>query len=557
MSTENPAFARRSDLDALRAVAMLLGIVLHASLSFFPAYWMVTDSRQNDTFGVVFSAIHGFRMPLFFVMSGYFSAMLLHKRGRGALVKHRFHRVFLPLWAGMFTVVPLTIGVSSLAMWSASRETADPVPADATVNIWTAANAGDLAAIKRYLESGVAVDTLDLKHGGTPLMWAAATGRAEAMELLIGRGANVNATDPEGGTALHAAAFLGYEKAVDVLIRSGAKVNAAKKRGETPLDVASLDEGTTRYFASMLQLEVNEDGLGRHKAAIKESLLQHGATAGAKSGVADALMQMPLFNHLWFLWFLWWLVLGYAAVSALGSRLPSLHLPAWLVLSPTRYVWLVPLTMIPQWFMGDGGSTPIFGPDTSTGLLPIPHVLAYYAIFFGFGALYFGFDDRTGRVGERWWLPLSIGLFVILPFGVALTEGWAGTAGYGLDPLPRRALGVFLQAAYPWLITFGLMGLFRRVCPVESPRMQYLSDSAYWLYLAHLPLIIAVQLAVRDWPLPSVVKFVLIVVVVTCFLLWTYQTLVRYTWLGRFLNGPRVRPEPVDEAAIAIPPALG
>ena len=117
MSTDNSAFARRSDLDALRAGAMLLGIVLHASLSFFPSYWIVTDRRQNDGFGVVFSAIHGFRMPLFFVMSGYFSAMLLHRRGRGSLVKHRFHRVFLPLLAGMFTIVPLTIGVSTLAMF--------------------------------------------------------------------------------------------------------------------------------------------------------------------------------------------------------------------------------------------------------------------------------------------------------------------------------------------------------------------------------------------------------------------------------------------------------
>ena len=217
----------------------------------------------------------------------------------------------------------------------------------------------------------------------------------------------------------------------------------------TPLDVAILDEGTTRYFASLLQLELNEDGLGRRKAAIAESLRQHGATAGRKSGVADLLMQMPLFNHLWFLWFLWWLVLGYAAVSALGSRLPSIRLPAWLVLSPARYLWLIPLTMIPQWFMGDGGASPIFGPDTSTGLLPIPHVLAYYAIFFGFGALYFGFDDRSGRVGERWWLPLSIGLLVILPLGMALTEGWAGPAGYGLAPLPRRVLSVALAGGLP------------------------------------------------------------------------------------------------------------
>ncbi len=337
-----------------------------------------------------------------------------------------------------------------------------------------------------------------------------------------------------------------------MLVRHGANVNATNSSGSTPLDVAILDDGTTRYFASVLQLELNEDGLGRRKAAIAESLRQHGATAGRQTGVADILMQMPLFNHLWFLWFLWWLVLAFAALSALGSRLPSIRLPAWLVLSPARYLWLIPLTMIPQWFMGDSGTTPIFGPDTSTGLLPIPHVFAYYAIFFGFGAAYFGFDDRSGRVGERWWLPLSVGLLVILPLGLALTEGWTGPAGYELAPLPRRVLSVALQAAYPWLITFGLMGLFRRVFPVESPRMQYLSDSAYWLYLAHLPLIIAAQLAVKDWPIPALAKFLLIVAVVTSFLLWTYQTMVRYTWLGRFLNGPRTRPARVGAAAVVV-----
>jgi peptidoglycan/LPS O-acetylase OafA/YrhL len=551
MSTQTPDFARRSDLDALRAGAMLLGIGLHASLSFFPSYWMVADRRQDDSFGVFFSAIHGFRMPLFFVMSGFFSAMLLHRRGRGALVKHRFRRVFLPLLVGMFTVVPLTIGVSTLAMSSGPRKAGGTAPARGASDIWAAARAGDLGAIERHLASGVAVDALDPENDGTPLIWAAVGGRAEAIELLIGRGADVNAAGQDGGTALHAAAFLGHEKAVEVLIRGGAKVNAENKRGNTPLDTAVLDEGTTRYFASLLQLPLDENGLGRRKAAITESLRRHGATEGKQSGLADLLMQIPLFNHLWFLWFLWWLVLGYAAVSALGSRLPTLRLPAWLVLSPARYLWLIPLTMIPQWFMGDGGTSPIFGPDTSTGLLPIPHILAYYAVFFGFGALYFGSDDRSSRVGERWWLPLSIALLVVLPLGLGLVQGWAGPSGHGLAPLPRRVLSVFVQAAYPWLVTFGLMGLFRRICPVESPTMQYLSDSAYWLYLAHLPLIIAAQLAVRDWPIPAFAKFLLVVAVVTAFLLWTYQTMVRYTWLGRFLNGPRVRPERVGAAAVA------
>jgi peptidoglycan/LPS O-acetylase OafA/YrhL len=542
MSTENPDFARRSDLDALRAVAMLLGIVLHAALSFFPSFWVVADRRQEPVFGIVFSAIHGFRMPLFFVMSGFFSAMLLRRRGRGSLIKHRFSRVFLPLLLGMVTIVPVTKWISGVAMLSASRNSGGSSPAEAESNLWEAAHAGDLAAIERHLANGAVVNGLGGELRVAPLHRAALSNRAEAAELLIRRGADVNAVAIDGGTPLHAAAFVGNEEVVATLVEHGANVNAANQRGATPLDNATVDEGATLYFASLLQLPVNEDGLGRRKAAIADYLRQRGATPGKQAGVADLLMQFPVFDHLWFLWFLWWLVLGYAAVAALVARLPSIRLPAWPVLSPARYLWLVPLTMIPQAFMAAGGSSPIFGPDSSSGLLPIPHVFAYYAIFFGFGALYYECDDRTGRVGERWQLALAIGLLVVLPLGMALRAGWPGPPGVELGPASRRVLAIALEAAYPWLMTFGLMGLFRRVCPVESPTMRYLSDSAYWLYLAHWPLIIAAQYAVRDWPVPALLKFLLIVVVVTSFLLWTYQTLVRYTWLGRFLNGPRVRP---------------
>jgi hypothetical protein len=470
-------------------------------------------------------------MPLFFVMSGFFSALLLGRRGRGALVKHRFSRVFLPMLLGLVTIIPLTNGISAVALSAASSKP-DGAPAS---KLGAAALAGDVDAVERGLTDGAKVDELVGGLGAPLLSLAALQGRTEVVNLLIDRGADVNVVARDGGSPLHAAAFLGHEKAVETLVEHGANVNAANARGETPLDVALVDEGTTRFFASLLQVKVDEEGLGGRKAAVAKYLREHGAKEGVKRSVAEQLMETPVFGHLWFLWFLWWLVLGLAAVSWLFAWSP-IRLPEWLVLSPARYLWLVPLTMIPQSYMGDGGASPLFGPDTSTGLLPIPHVLAYYAIFFGFGALYFQYDDRRGRVGSRWPLTLLIAAFVVLPLGLALLPGEAGVLDLGLDPRASRALSIALQAAYPWLLTFGLMGLFRRACPVESPTMRYLSDSAYWLYLAHVPLVIAAQFAVRDWPLPALVKLALIVTVVTAFLLWTYQT----------LNGPRERPAPSD-----------
>jgi hypothetical protein len=193
LTIEDPAFARRSDLDALRAVAMLLGIVLHASMSFIPSFWVVADRRQNPGFGIVFSAIHGFRMPLFFVMSGFFSVMLLHRRGRWSLVKHRFFRVFLPLLLGMVTIVPATMWVAHVAKSSASRKPGR-VPADA----------GEVGAIERHLANGAAVNRASGESGSTPLQRAAASGRAEAVELLIRRGADVNAVDRNRSTPLSA-----------------------------------------------------------------------------------------------------------------------------------------------------------------------------------------------------------------------------------------------------------------------------------------------------------------------------------------------------------------
>jgi peptidoglycan/LPS O-acetylase OafA/YrhL len=183
-----------------------------------------------------------------------------------------------------------------------------------------------------------------------------------------------------------------------------------------------------------------------------------------------------------------------------------------------------------------------FGPDTSSGLLPMPAVLAYYAIFFGFGALYYDARDDDGRLGRWWWLSLPAALLVALPLGLAFAMGEVEALGKIATPGPRRAIGSALQVTYAWLMTFGLMGLCRAAFSEERAWLRYVSDSSYWLYIAHLPLIIWGQMIVRDWPAPAFVKFTLVCGIVSGVLLLSYHTVVRYTPLGTLLNGPRTRP---------------
>src|SRR5437899_3373303 len=72
----SPAPERLHALDAVRGLALLLGIVLHATMSFIPAptrFWIIQDTHPSMTLALLFFAIHVFRMTTFFVMAGFFA----------------------------------------------------------------------------------------------------------------------------------------------------------------------------------------------------------------------------------------------------------------------------------------------------------------------------------------------------------------------------------------------------------------------------------------------------------------------------------------------------
>jgi peptidoglycan/LPS O-acetylase OafA/YrhL len=423
--------SRLPHLDALRACAMLLGIVLHAALAYSGIPWVATDGRVPALAGAVV-VIHGFRMELFFLLSGFFSAMLLERRGLRGMVGHRARRIGLPLLLGLGTVVPLVWGV---------------------------------------------------------VIWAGVVGASTPPESAISRSAVPR-------SALVESAMTG-----SAVLDGRLDLDSDAEAGRSPMQVLGW-----------------------------------------------ILFRFPVFHHLWFLWFLVWMVAGLAIATACarsrpGRRLldrlrPSPRFARLLVASPFALVWLVPLTACTVAAMGVGREGPGFGADTSAGLLPMPAVLLHHGVFFAAGALLFSVPDALAGVSRRWSLSLLLAV-AVLPVGVGFAFGAPWSRAVVAEPTLHRAVAAVGAALFAWLASVGLVGLFARLLPRERPATRYLSDSAYWLYLAHLPLVMAGQVALRgvDWPPP--VKFLVLVVGSTALLLASYEWCVRRTWVGVLLNGAR------------------
>lgn len=86
-------------MDNLRALAMLAGVVFHASLAhsvLMHGFWPTADAGRSIAVDAFAWFFHLFRMPLFFVVAGFFAALLVQKRGMGGMLRNRFARVLLP-----------------------------------------------------------------------------------------------------------------------------------------------------------------------------------------------------------------------------------------------------------------------------------------------------------------------------------------------------------------------------------------------------------------------------------------------------------------------------
>ena len=195
------------------------------------------------------------------------------------------------------------------------------------------------------------------------------------------------------------------------------------------------------------------------------------------------------------------------------------------------------------WLMWFGIPTP----DMSL----IPNLPAF--VGFGFAFLFGWVLHRQAgliRLLEGRWA-FNLG-FAALLIGGCLS--WLGVAPV-VTPAAANWQTLAYGAAYAlatWFGALGFIGMALRYLSKESPARRYVADASYWLYLIHMPIVMALQVALARLNWPAEVKFATILAIALPLMFASYELLVRHSFIGGVLNGRRVaRPARLPNPSVA------
>jgi len=257
------------------------------------------------------------------------------------------------------------------------------------------------------------------------------------------------------------------------------------------------------------------------------------------------LKTLPL-THLWFLYVL---LLLYGAMLTGRGLLSLLRVKSRLgKLSDTVLQWVSPIGLLPLLIavptalalMNHPNWHPFFGiPTPDYGFVPVRATVIAYG-----GAFWLGWlmqrDPQHLKRATKLWPIFFIGAVALSGYCLSVV----GTTISYYQPLPEDAQQLYpiAYALSVWLWTFGLTGLCMKIWSKESPVRRYIADASYWLYIIHLPIVMALQIWVSQWAWPAELKYVTILGLSIPLMLISYELLVRYTFIGGVLNGrKRVR----------------
>jgi hypothetical protein len=185
----------------------------------------------------------------------------------------------------------------------------------------------------------------------------------------------------------------------------------------------------------------------------------------------------------------------------------------------------------PQWMMW-------FGVPTPDGAFVTNAVaLTGFGAAFGFGWLLHRQTGLLAAIQRGWALNLmlaagligsSLAIAGLTPMLKPLAPGWT------------HLVGSVCYALTAWTSTFAVIGLALRFWSDASPVRRYIADASYWVYIIHLPIVMALQVMVArpDWP--AALKLLVILGLAFPLMFASYELMVRHGFIGAVLNGARV-----------------
>jgi peptidoglycan/LPS O-acetylase OafA/YrhL len=285
---------------------------------------------------------------------------------------------------------------------------------------------------------------------------------------------------------------------------------------------------------------------------------QWGAQQTHKPIVAPAPLSVSNFplTHLWFLYYLLWMYVvaltGRELIVRLldrSERIRQFLDKALVTLLRRRvapFVFALPLAIVslaaPEWNPG----VAIPSPDKS--LIPQLVPMVGFGSAFVFGWLCQRSMATLTTMAER---SSSSGWITLVCFVITFAFGAALAKGVPAPWLPLTRFGGALSVGLTiWYWNQFLVGFALKHLSAPSSLRRYWADSSYWLYIAHLPLVTALQVIALQLHWHWSIELTLILVVSVSLLLLSYALFVRSTWLGAILNGTR-RPRWVQEGSAA------
>ena len=240
----------------------------------------------------------------------------------------------------------------------------------------------------------------------------------------------------------------------------------------------------------------------------------------------------PMAGHLWFLYYLlyFYLLIPVCQFMARRARRAESRVNAVLA-APATLVLLALYTAATLW--------PYHGGQVLEGFIFFrPHIpsLIYYGSFFVFGYLFHHFPailkTFSRHVTAYAWLGLV--LFPLSLYVSHLEYLAGGSPGFWI-----HLAAVVANGLCTWALIYLFIGCALRFFDYEATWILYASQSSYWVFLVHMPLICLAGWWLVQYDFPAVLKFLLATGFTTLVCFVTYHYWVQNTWVSDFLNGRR------------------